>query len=86
MDEKVRRQARKAARDAFDAVERWDAAIDAYEAALEAAGYVFVPREATRDMTLAWAIKSPAFPGTGAAHQHAREVWSIMIDAATTDS
>lgn len=56
MDEKVRKQARKAARDAFDAIDRWDAhpdwgakldaALEAYEAALEAAGYVFVPKDA----------------------------------------
>jgi hypothetical protein len=57
------------------------AAVTAYLDALQET-HALVPREPTRAMTLAWAIKSPAFKGTGAAHQHAREVWSTMIDAA----
>lgn len=61
------------------------AAITAYLSAMAEKGFRMMPREATRDMTLAWAIKSEAFKGTGAAHQHAREVWSAMFDAATKE-
>ena len=65
----------------FALIDTVDAAISAYEEALSNAGFVIVPKEPTREMTLAWAIKSPAFKGTGAAHNHAREVYAAMLSA-----
>jgi hypothetical protein len=62
----------------------WDfnAALDAYEAALKAAGYVMVPREATVAMAEAGSIwtegdYAPEYVG------NAYKVWTAMIEAAT---
>ena len=102
MDGKVREEARKAARDrgihaaliadndvlGAEQIGRAaaNAAIDAYEAALEAAGYVMVPREATEAMELA-AADATIGTHTDAISTYltfgAKNIWSAMIEAAT---